>query len=69
MEPLFNRLPSRLFSPLSGVNRGVYSNLLLDLYPLFFDQIHVDVFPSRETVRYEIEEHRPLDPGLAGRGG
>jgi len=28
----------------------------LDLYPLFFDQIHADVFPSRETVRHEIEE-------------
>ena len=56
MQALFNRLPSRLFSPLSGVNRDVYSNLLLDLYPLFFDQIHADVFPSRDTVRYAIEE-------------
>lgn len=56
MQALFNRLPSRLFSPLSGVNRDVYTNLLLDLYPLFFDRIHVDVFPSRDTVRFEIEE-------------
>ena len=56
MQALFNRLPSRLFSPLSGVNRDVYARLLLDLYPLFFDQIHADVFPSRDALRYEIEE-------------
>ncbi|MCM8857109.1 MAG: DUF5716 family protein [Candidatus Thiodiazotropha sp.] len=53
---MFERLPERLFSPLSGGNRRVYAALILDLYPLFFDQIHADVFPSKETVRHEIEE-------------
>jgi hypothetical protein len=57
MEHIFARLPDRLFSPLAGPNRGIYATLLLDLYGLFFDQIHADVFPARETVRYEIEEH------------
>ena len=56
MTQLFDRLPDRLFSPLASPNRRVYGALLLDLYPLFFDQIHSDVFPSRETVRQEIEE-------------
>jgi hypothetical protein len=56
MEQLFERLPERLFSPLSSGNRRVYAALILDLYPLFFDQIHADVFPSKETVRHEIEE-------------
>lgn len=57
MPELFDRLPDRLFSPLASANRRIYGALLLDLYPLFFDQIHADVFPSRDTVRYEIEEH------------
>ena len=56
MTQLFDRLPDRLFSPLASGNRRTYGALLLDLYPLFFDQIHADVFPSRETVRHEIEE-------------
>lgn len=56
MTQLFDRLPDRLFSPLASANRRIYGALLLDLYPLFFDQIHADVFPSRETVRQEIEE-------------
>lgn len=56
MNQLFDRVPERLFSPLSGGNRRIYASLILDLYPLFFDQIHADVFPSKETVRYEIEE-------------
>ncbi len=56
MNDLFDRLPQRLFSPLASANRRIYANLLLNLYPLFFDQIHADVFPSRETLRYEIEE-------------
>jgi len=56
MKQLFDRIPDRLFSPLSGGNRRIYAALILDLYPLFFDQIHSDVFPSRETVRHEIEE-------------
>jgi hypothetical protein len=56
MHTLFDRLPERLFSPLAGANRRIYGALLLDLYPLFFDQVHADVFPSRETVRHEIEE-------------
>ena len=56
MTQLFDRIPDRLFSPLASANRRIYAALLLDLYPLFFDQIHADVFPSRETVRQEIEE-------------
>jgi len=56
MNQLFDRLPDRLFSPLASANRRIYGALLLDLYPLFFDQIHADVFPSRDTVRQEIEE-------------
>ncbi len=56
MNQLFDRIPDRLFSPLSGGNRRIYAALILDLYPLFFDQIHSDVFPSKETVRHEIEE-------------
>lgn len=56
MTQLFDRLPERLFSPLASANRRTYGALLLDLYPLFFDQIHADIFPSRETVRHEIEE-------------
>jgi len=56
MSQLFERVPERLFSPLSSGNRRIYASLILDLYPLFFDQIHADVFPSKETVRSEIEE-------------
>jgi hypothetical protein len=56
MTQLFDRIPDRLFSPLASANRRIYGALLLDLYPLFFDRIHADVFPSRETVRQEIEE-------------
>ncbi|WP_200373913.1 Wadjet anti-phage system protein JetA family protein [Thiocystis violacea] len=56
MSQLFDRVSDRLFSPLASANRQVYAGLLLDLYPLFFDQVHEDVFPSRETVRREIEE-------------
>ena len=56
MTLLFDRVSDRLFSPLASANRHIYAGLLLDLYPLFFDQIHADVFPSREAVRREIEE-------------
>lgn len=56
MNQLFDRISDRLFSPLSGGNRRIFASLILDLYPLFFDQIHADVFPSKETVRHEIEE-------------
>jgi hypothetical protein len=56
MNHLFERISDRLFSPLASANRRIYSALLLDLYPLFFDRIHSDVFPSRDTVRQEIEE-------------
>ncbi len=56
MSHLFDRLSDRLFSPLAGPNRRLYASLILDLHPLFFDQIHADVFPSRESVRQEIEE-------------
>ena len=56
MNQLFDRLHERIFSPLSGGNRRIFASLILDLYPLFFDQIHSDVFPSKETVRHEIEE-------------
>lgn len=55
-DPLFSRLPENLFAPLAGPNRAVYSEVLLSLYPLFFEHEHQDVFPSRETVRAEIEE-------------
>lgn len=52
---LFDHLPDRLFSPLAGPNRRIYASLLLDLYPLFFEEVHRDVFPSRESVRHELE--------------
>ena len=55
-EPLFSRIPEHLFAPLAGPNRAVYSEVLLSLYPLFFEHDHHEVFPSRETVRAEIEE-------------
>jgi len=55
-EPLFSRLPANLFAPLAGPNRAFYSEVLLGLYPLFFEHEHHEVFPSRETVRAEIEE-------------
>ncbi len=53
---LLGRLPSHLFAPLAGPNRGVYADVLLGLYPLFFEHEHHEIFPSRETVRAEIEE-------------
>ncbi|MFZ5619693.1 MAG: Wadjet anti-phage system protein JetA family protein [Pseudomonadota bacterium] len=56
MNHLFDRISDKLFSPLASANRRIYAALILDLYPLFFDQIHADVFPARETVRQEIEE-------------
>ncbi|MBK1672155.1 hypothetical protein CKO35_02335 [Ectothiorhodospira shaposhnikovii] len=56
MAELFERLPDNLFSPLTGPNRQVYGRLLLELHPLFFEQIHAEVFPSRETVRADLEE-------------
>lgn len=56
MSHLFERISDKLFSPLASANRRIYAALILDLYPLFFDQIHADVFPARETVRQEIEE-------------
>jgi hypothetical protein len=56
MQTPFDRLPERLFSPLAGPNRRIYGALLMDLYGLFFDQVHADVFPSRASVRHEIEE-------------
>ena len=55
-EPLLGRLPSHLFAPLAGPNRVVYVEVLLGLYPLFLDHEHHEIFPSRETVRAEIEE-------------
>lgn len=56
MAELFQRIPDSLFLPLGGPNRQVYGRLLVALYPLFFEQIHTEVFPSRETVRAELEE-------------
>jgi len=53
---LFGRLPGHLFAPLAGPNRGIYGEVLLGLYSLFFEHEHHEVFPSRETVRAEIEE-------------
>lgn len=56
MADFFQRIPDSLFLPLGGPNRYVYGRLLVDLYPLFFEQIHSELFPSRETVRAELEE-------------
>lgn len=56
MPLLFGRLPSHVFAPLAGPNRMVYTEVLLGLYPLFFEHEHHEIFPSRETVRAEIEE-------------
>ncbi len=56
MSQLFEKIPDTLFSPVASANRRLYATLLIDLYPLFFDQIHADVFPSRETVLADIEQ-------------
>jgi hypothetical protein len=56
MVDLFQRIPDSLFLPLSGPNRHVYGRLLVDLYPLFFEQMHADVFPSAQVVRAELDE-------------
>ncbi|QFY42132.1 hypothetical protein F6R98_05390 [Candidatus Methylospira mobilis] len=56
MVDLFQRIPDTLFLPLSGPNRHVYGRLLVDLYPLFFEQMHADVFPSAQVVRAELDE-------------
>jgi hypothetical protein len=56
MTDIFDRVPDTLFLPLVGPNRQTYSKLLLELYPLFFEQLHTEVFPSRETVRAEMDE-------------
>lgn len=53
---LFRQLPDALFAPLAGPNRTVYGEVLLALQPLFFEQVEEQLFPSRETVRGEIEE-------------
>lgn len=56
MADLFQRIPDSLFLPLGGPNRHIYGRLLVDLYPLLFEQMHTEAFPSRETVRAELEE-------------
>ena len=56
MSKIFERLPDKIFSPLASQNRKIYASLLIELYPLFFDQIHPNIYPSRETVRFEIED-------------
>ena len=55
-EALFSRLPANLFAPLAGPNRVFYAEVLTGIFPLFFEHEHHEVFPSRETVRAEIEE-------------
>lgn len=59
---MFEQLPDNLFSPLAGPNRAIYETVLRALYPLFFEHTEIELFPSREEVRAEIEEQ------LARRG-
>jgi hypothetical protein len=60
---LFDGISDRLFSPLVSANREIWPALARDLCPLLFDRIHADVFPSRETVRQEIEQRLGVPSG------
>lgn len=54
---LFNKLPDNIFKPLAGPNRHIYQNVLLSLYPVFFDENEAeDFFPRKSSVIDEIEE-------------
>ncbi len=52
---LFNKLPDTIFLPLSGQNRHIYQEVLLELADLFFDEDLIDPFIPRDLVRSTIE--------------
>ncbi|MCM0080182.1 DUF5716 family protein [Geomonas sp. Red32] len=54
---LFKKLPDDIFRPLAGPNRHLYEDVLLALYPVFFDENEAeDFFPRRDAVIAEIQE-------------
>lgn len=54
---LFHKLPDDIFKPLAGPNRHLYEDVLLALYPVFFDENEAeDFFPRRDAVIAEIQE-------------
>ncbi|GFO56092.1 hypothetical protein GMSM_30990 [Geomonas sp. Red276] len=54
---LFKKLPDDIFKPLAGPNRHLYEDVLLALYPVFFDENEAeDFFPRRDAVIAEIQE-------------
>lgn len=54
---LFKKLPDDIFKPLAGPNRHLYEDVLLALYPVFFDENEAeDFFPRRDAVIGEIQE-------------
>lgn len=54
---LFQKLPDDIFRPLAGPNRHLYEDVLLALYPVFFDENEAeDFFPRRDAVIAEIQE-------------
>jgi hypothetical protein len=54
---LFKQLPDDIFKPLAGPNRHLYEDVLLALYPVFFDENEAeDFFPRKDSVIDEIQE-------------
>lgn len=54
---LFSQLPDDIFKPLAGPNRHIYQDVLLSLYPVFFDENEAeDFFPRKELVVEEMKE-------------
>lgn len=54
---LFSKLPDDIFKPLAGPNRHIYQDVLLALYPVFFDENEAeDFFPRKDAVLDEMEE-------------
>ena len=54
---LFSKLPDDIFKPLAGPNRHIYQDVLLALYPVFFDENEAeDFFPRKDAVVDEIQE-------------
>jgi hypothetical protein len=54
---LFKKLPDDIFKPLAGPNRHLYEEVLLALYPVFFDENEAeDFFPRKDAVIAEIQE-------------
>jgi hypothetical protein len=54
---LFKKLPDDIFKPLAGPNRHLYQDVLLALYPVFFDENEAEeFFPRRDAVIDEIQE-------------